>query len=306
MKAILRRIKYTYLYREAQLRMRLANCALETMKSIPFAFVVGCGRSGTTILGRVLAEHSKVSYRFEPYHLWAAIDYRTDIANLFHQGEGQLIMDENLVTSKVQQKFSNLFVPSRGYTLIEKTPVNVFRIGYIKALVPHAKFIHIVRNGVDVAHSIGRLATQNSYKIAGKSQMNQWWGVNRNKWYALRREGAEMGYWSDEVDCLQTEEQRGAYEWLTSLSEMERWRSELGDSVYEIIYEELVSAPEDTLGSICSFLGLNFSKDWLALKTRTIQKRPDSFSTIYLPEKMAYAFNQYQHKYNFSQQALVI
>ncbi len=40
--------------------------------------------------------------------------------------------------------------------LVEKTPVNSFRIGYLDALCPDARFVHIIRDGRDVAASISR------------------------------------------------------------------------------------------------------------------------------------------------------
>jgi hypothetical protein len=48
----------------------------------PPLFVVGCGRSGTTILGNLIGIHPGVTYLNEPYHLWAAIDPALDLTNL--------------------------------------------------------------------------------------------------------------------------------------------------------------------------------------------------------------------------------
>src|SRR6516164_2657563 len=33
-------------------------------------FIIGCGRSGTTLLGELFAKHPELSYRYEPYHRW--------------------------------------------------------------------------------------------------------------------------------------------------------------------------------------------------------------------------------------------
>ena len=41
-------------------------------------FIIGCGRSGTTLLGKMFDAHPAVRYLYEPYHLWAAIEPATD------------------------------------------------------------------------------------------------------------------------------------------------------------------------------------------------------------------------------------
>ena len=306
LKPILRAFKYTWLYRTSQWRVLQTSSYSELVTSPPITFVVGCGRSGTTILGKVLAQHPQISYRFEPYHLWAALDYRTDVLNLFHRGNAHLIMDKTFATAKTQQIFARLFWPQTGQMLIEKTPLNVFRIGYLRAIAPQAKFIHIVRDGVDVAHSIGKLATSNPYKIAGKPQLNQWWGVAGSKWDALEREGSKVNYFSSEVKLLQTEQQRGAYEWLTSMAQMDSWRSDLGGSLHEIVYDNLIHSPQATLRQLCVFLGLDAPSNWLEIATKLIQKQNYRFKSVDLPETMARVFNQYQQKYQFPQRAISI
>jgi hypothetical protein len=284
----------------------LQTSSYELATSPTITFIVGCGRSGTTILGKVLSEHPQISYRFEPYHLWAALDYRTDVLNLFDPGKAHLMMDETFATAKTQQIFAHLFWPRTGQMLIEKTPLNVFRIGYLRAIAPHAKFVHIVRDGVDVAHSIGRLATGSSYRIAGKPHLNQWWGVAGSKWDTLVREGRKVGYFSSEVKLLQTEQQRGAYEWLTSLAQMDSWRSELGSSLHEIVYDKLICSPQSTLRQLCMFLELDAPSNWLKSATSAIQKQPYRVKSVELPETMARVFNRYQQQYQFSQRAVSI
>ncbi len=307
LKPIFRALKYTWLYQRAKWRSSgashsSANHLLETAP--PITFLVGCGRSGTTILGKVMATHPQISYRFEPYHLWAAVDQRSDVLNLYHQGSAQLMMDEDLVSEDSHNLFSRLFWPSKqAQMMLEKTPLNVFRIGYLRALAPHARFVHIVRDGVDVAHSISRLATGSPYKIAGKPDLNQWWGIAGEKWNRLQREGAQAGYWPNEVEQLTKESQRGAYEWLTSLAEMDRWRKPLGSQLCEIVYEQFVEEPEQVLRQLCDFLGLSAPAEWLTLAASEIRLQKSLARTIELPEDMAEAFNDYQHRYQFSQSA---
>lgn len=92
MKPHLRAIKYGWLRWSAECRASTNNQNNQTETRLS-AFIIGCGRSGTTLLGDVFAQHPQVNYLFEPYHLWAEIERRTDVLNLFHRVEGSLLMN---------------------------------------------------------------------------------------------------------------------------------------------------------------------------------------------------------------------
>ncbi|MEL6815386.1 MAG: sulfotransferase [Cyanobacteria bacterium J06598_3] len=309
LKPIFRAAKYAWLYKKARekAREKSAASAVIPTRTPPTAFIIGCGRSGTTILGQLLSTHPTIRYLFEPYHLWAALDERSDVLNLYHNGAAQLMMSANESSDSARNTFARLFWPvDDSQMLIEKTPLNVYRIGYLQALMPQAKFVHIVRDGVDVAHSISRLATGSPYKIAGKPELNQWWGVAGQKWARLKREGAAAGYWASDVDGLKTETQKGAYEWLTSLAEMDRQRTALGLQLHEMVYEQFIYAPEKALTQLCNFLGLSAPTDWLESSAREIRLQTPTPKTVDLPPAVAQAFNAYQLRYGFSQRASII
>lgn len=305
LKPIYRALKYSWLYQQA--KYQTFSPALDDPAQTPISFVVGCGRSGTTILGKVLAQHPQVKYYFEPYHLWAALDQRTDVLDLYQGENAQLILQSKEVTKQQKSVFPRLFKAPNGKHLIEKTPLNAFRLGYLQSLAPQAKFIHIVRDGIDVSNSIGRIATNSPYKIAGKPELNQWWGVAEKKWKILQAEGAEAGYWPAELSELKTQQQRGAYEWLSSLKAVGAWKETLGDNLLEISYDHLVAEPERTLTQLCQFLTLDAPKTWLTASCSTIHPQTKTASTaLQLPRAMAQAFNHYQQQYQFSQRATSI
>lgn len=274
----------------------------------PPGFIVGCGRSGTTVLGAILKTHPEICYLVEPYHYWAAIDRRTDATNLYYEVDALFFMDARHASARAKVRFNRLIHGARARSgrpaVIEKTPHNVCRIGFLEALAPGARYLTIVRNGLDVARSIDKIASASLYKIAGKENYNQWWGTDECKWAALARDGAAAGYFAEEVGPLETHLQRGAYEWLVSLAEADRWRHRLGPRMTEITYPALTSRPQQTLAAVCAHFGVTADPAWLASGASMLTpERTNQGEPLRLPPRMAAAFNAQQERYEFAGRA---
>ena len=111
------------------------------------ALIVGCERSGTTILGELLAAHLAVRFIFEPHEIW---ERAGDGIN----GSHRLVAEH--ATTDVRLSIREWFRGQQGAAtlLVDKTPRNVLRIPYVRAIFPEAKIIHIVRDGRDTACSL--------------------------------------------------------------------------------------------------------------------------------------------------------
>lgn len=102
---------------------------------LPFGFIAGSPHSGATLLARILSEHSAV---FAPAH-----DTEAFAGGPRHAWP---IVARLLAEARAEGK---TFV-------VEKTPRHVERIELIRRMLPGSRFVLTVRDGRDVAASIGR------------------------------------------------------------------------------------------------------------------------------------------------------
>ncbi len=99
------------------------------------------------MLANLLKMDERVNYIGEPKYIWK---YKN-----FSAGHDKLTKDH--ITPEIQyhirNTFQNYLTENGGDILLEKTPSNSLRFEFVYNLFPKAKFIHIIRNGIDVAFS---------------------------------------------------------------------------------------------------------------------------------------------------------
>lgn len=274
------------------------------------AFVLGCGRSGTTILGRLLGATGGVRYLFEPLHIWRAIEPMVDVNRRDTTQEGRLFFSEADLEPAHKARFDRLsrWVAIGATTLVEKTPNNTFRIGWLEALTDNPRYVHIVRDGCDVVESIVRASRDASYVIRGVDNYNRWWGRLDAKWKALGEEGRQKGYFADEVAEISSLQERAAYEWIVAQREIALWRTPLGSRMLEVRYEDLVTDPVAVIRRIHVHLGV-LSTETQRRRLAALVKAPEAgrrkeLSRILLPPAMAEAFNELQASWNYHNRAV--
>jgi hypothetical protein len=218
----------------------------------PYVFIVGCPRSGTTLLRRLVDTHPHI----------AIIHQSRFIPNFFEGRRG--LTPEGLVTAKLVDRLLqargvknletsrelleslveagepvsystfvtgvfDLYGKGQGKPLVgDKTPAYVRRIPTLHTLWPEARFVHLIRDGRDVCmsainwrkadHALGRFSAWTEDPITTAAV---WW-----EWHV--RLGREDG-------------------------------GSLAPQLYhEVRYESLVSVPEEACAALCDFLGIPY------------------------------------------------
>jgi hypothetical protein len=211
-------------------------------------FIVGSGRSGTTLLRRMLMQGGQIHIPPESYVLgtvikrygiWRLAPWRSTVRHVLSEFESYpefALFDVSL--RPVESALIETPPSSRNLATIidaiyrfhsrekgsganrwgDKTPLNAYCLPDIRLVFPAARFVHMLRDGCDVVSSMidmGRYATVEE---------------------AARR-------------------------WNTSIDAVGRFAQVHADSVLEIRYEDLATHPEATMRAVCTWLGLDYRDD---------------------------------------------
>ena len=265
-----RALKYSRLYRSAMKQSRKQAVWDPSRWARPPVYIVGCGRSGTTILGALFSEHPGVNYYFEPYHVWAAIDPHTDMTNMYTTVLPRCILTQDDCTGSIQARFEAIFgseLRKQEQRVVEKTPIHALRLLYLSTIAPQCVFIYMQRRCEDVASSIEILSSRNTYKIYGKQNMHQWWGINDIKWNVLHSQGESQGYTVPEIPAGTTDHWlRGVYEWYCTeryVADCVASDQELGHRILRVQYEDLLREPHNVLQQVERYIDVEPDASWL-------------------------------------------
>jgi hypothetical protein len=126
-------------------------------------FILGAPRSGTSILARALGAHPDLWYSTESHLLWGL--YGSNRADRVYEHArsrpNALIRREAVSRSSFLAHLgvginSLLMSLSGGRRWIEKTPINTLMADVIAEMFPEAQFVHLVRDGRNVVHSMAQ------------------------------------------------------------------------------------------------------------------------------------------------------
>lgn len=228
------------------------------------AFIVGSARSGTTILGRLLEQHPKIAYLNEPGRIWH-YEPRTGIwSRHARRRGGRLRFGAGDIPPKKAARIKRAFAVEQwlqnGEILVEKLPVNSYRIPMLLDLFPDARFIHMLRDGIEVAYSIAECFTNRIW----------WRGI---KWELLAETARDQG----DEELLQyctNPVHKGLLEWRLATQSVRRAFDELpADRCLDVRYEQLVEVPLHVCAQLERFLGVELASEMHEFAMNQISRR---------------------------------
>jgi hypothetical protein len=232
----------------------------------PFLFIVGCPRSGTSVLHRMLDAHREIAMLPEIEWTSRWYDDRVGLTadgfvtpslidGLLARGLGRftpLPMTraelEEVLESEKPLPYADLvamlfdrYGDSQGKRFVgEKTaPLDgVQSVGTLHQLWPEAKFVHLVRDGRDVA-------------------------LSAVSWRKAERLASAFATWS--TDPIAT----AAVWWEWQVRVYREAGRAVGDGLYyELRYESLVHHPAEECAALCAFLGVPYDGAMLRFHER--------------------------------------
>jgi len=204
---------------------------LEGNQSKEAMFVVGMPRTGTTLVERILSQHSDITSVGELEHFGLLLKKMS-------KSKTNRVLDSDTVGETTGIDFNMLgqsYIDStRALTgntakFVDKMPLNVLYVGFILQALPNAKIVCLDRNPLDtIVSNFKQLFAANSY--------------NYNYAY----------------DLLSTAKFYIEFHHLTKL-----WLKIFPDNFYLANYETLVNAPEVGAKKLVEFCGLAWQDDCL-------------------------------------------
>ncbi len=243
-------------------------------------FILGTGRSGTTILGIVLSMHREVGYLNEPKAIWHLIHPHEDIIGNYSQTDAKYRLTAQEATDEMRQRALQMFgaylTVTRSQRLVDKYPELIFRVDFVRALFPDARFIFLVRNGWDTCHSIANW----SKRLGGEvnNETHDWWGVNDRKWEFLveqlvKTDSIFAGI-VDEIKQFERHLDRAAVEWIITMQEGLRLMQTASDCIHLVRFEDLTLAPDETIDALRDFCELPTDDTFLRYARQTLHPVP--------------------------------
>lgn len=224
-------------------------------------FIIGCARSGTSLLTRLISSHKDVANWSEANDIWDPLGYPWRDSDL---KTPPIEFDPVAFTSRWwndtqsrQREIRSIFGAyqwlSRRSVFLNKSPLNTFRIPYLLRIFPTALFIHLVRDGRSVAYSYAtkQFETMQAYPMSYRSV-----GLN----YSFDDLAVRLAsFWKEHLEEVAKQDE------LMDLSR--------NGKLIELTYENLVDDTPAALNRIYQFVGLDPSRFDLMTSHEKIENR---------------------------------
>ena len=243
-------------------------------------FVLGTGRSGTTILGKVLGMHRDLLFLNEPKALWHAACPVDDVMGNYQSGDARYTLDaedaDDATARAIRRIYSYALTITNSGRILDKYPEMIFRVDFIKAIFSDAKLLFLTRNGYDALRSITRWSQKSGRETS--QGLEDWWGLDRRKWNLLVRDVvAKDDALADRAEAIKKitrHEDMAAVEWVVTMRKGLQLKQQNADSLHFVPYESLCQDPEAVLREVCTYCELPEDKKFLDYAKRTLSPVP--------------------------------
>ena len=240
----------------------------------PPIILLGNTRSGTTIVQQVIGTHPEVVEWYEPRTLWLYAD----------PGRHHDEFDESDATDKVKRYIRAQFLKYQkqhgNRIVMEKTPANILKISYVRAIFPEATYLFMVRNPLSFISSV-ELKWQRTLSMKGirrrlqstpPTQLHYYLGrlisdqiskrVLRQKYRSVwgpRYKGMDQDLATEDLLVVI------ARQWAVCSRKAEAALAKFESGrVLRLRYEDFVVDPIPDVERICAHAGLEMTKEMVA------------------------------------------
>lgn len=205
-------------------------------------FIVGCPRSGTTLLQNILASHSTID-SFPESHFFSEVirsklkgyiglgfpnnlnQFYSFLDKINYDFDEKTIEKNYFFLYKYVKLFKNILdeitLNNNKNIWIEKTPAHLHFIKIITKYFSNAKFIHIIRNGKDVVASL--------YDVTHKYP---------EEWSGARSIDQCINRWNRDIEITK------------------KYHKKLNHHVLK--FDDLLNSPKKEIINLCNFLDVDF------------------------------------------------
>jgi len=218
-------------------------------------FIIGCPRSGTTLLFRLLQRHRDVNTpRGEGHILWNAFQHpRT------RNWASDQLGAEDIRGGERPFLYAAIDRMAKGGRFLDKTPRNCLRIPYLLELFPGATFVLLKRDGPATVSSLIEGWTWRhgiSYRLPENLELAEY----RGHLWSYLLPPAWRDFKTTTIADVAAHQYASSYE--TTLTDKEE--IPIG-SIIELTYESLVAQPVQEIESLLDFLGLPPSDEVISM-----------------------------------------
>lgn len=197
------------------------------------AFLIGCARSGTSILGESLAAQPRITYLYEVSAIWKRV--------FPDRPDDRLVAADASDSETIQRLHAELAArmtdPERDI-LLEKNPKHTLRVAFLDRAFPGCRFLHIIRDARDTVAS-----------LMFRNRGLEWGHLKIPGWKDLLEKHPEANH----LRC--------AHQWRDSVRLARQEGSALDSDRYlEIRFEDLVARPVEIVTAAMAFLGLEMTE----------------------------------------------